>query len=115
MGVATESGARRCLSARHPNLLQRVLTVHLLMLNRPCPHRPPMCSSSGTALRQDPLWPQTLHRFPPPPRGTADPLGGAGGGGGQRCDPCGALGDPTGPGGYRNAKRYYFPGAEAEA
>lgn len=51
--VAAESGARRSLSAQHPNLLQWVLMMHLLMLTCPRPHRPPMWSSSGTALRWD--------------------------------------------------------------
>lgn len=81
--MAAESAACRCLSAQHPNLLQRVLTMHLLMLNRPRPRRPLMCSGSGTALRRDLL--QTLRglrpyiAFPLHLGGTAGPLGGAGG------------------------------------
>lgn len=53
IGVAAENGAHRYLSIQRPNLPQWVLMIHLLMLNCPHPHRPPMCSSSSTALHQD--------------------------------------------------------------
>lgn len=111
--MAAETAACRCLSAQHPNLLQRVLTMHLLMLNRPRPHRPLMRSGSGTTLRRDLL--QTLRglrpyiAFPLHLGGTAGPLGGAGGcGGDTRCDPCRALCDPTGPGGLYKCKALLF-------
>lgn len=64
--MAAESGARQSLSAQHPNLLQWVLMMHLLMLTCPRPHRPPMWSSSGTALRWDLLQtPSTLRGLRP--------------------------------------------------
>lgn len=116
--VAAESGAYRCLSVQRPNLLQRVLMMHLLMLNCPCPHRPPM--GSGTALCRDlPQTPPALHglrpyvAFPLHLRGLRVPAAGPGRGDTMRSVQ-GTL-RSHGAGGYTNAKRYYFPWAEAEA
>lgn len=86
--------------------------MHLLTLSCPHAHQPPALAPAGPAASPlYPPWPQTLHRFPLHLWGLPVPSAG-------REDTIRSVRGTVrshGAGGYTNAKRYYFPGAEAEA